>query len=227
MWRVLFDDIKHDDVEKALLQKGVHPESVCSLLRESSDLKGRINLPGAPMSPAFLYARGARQGSVEGPDMWNQVLDSALREPAGRWESEGIGVVLAKDYRKVKRRRGPSGDAVKDEGRVLHHLCWADDLYAMAGTMNHMTRILEDMTNAIERLGMRWKEKSLTIVAGPFTEYKPGDVVEIISNGGKRWIWRTWLDNRGCSEASVWHRISKANSMFNAKKACSVIPNCQ
>ena len=66
-----FDGIKHDDVEKALLQKGVHPESVCSLLRESSDLKGRINLLGAPMSPAFLYARGARQGSVEGPDMWN------------------------------------------------------------------------------------------------------------------------------------------------------------
>ena len=56
---------------------------------------------------------------------------------------------------------------MKDEGRVLHHLCWADDLYAMAGTMNHLARILEDKTNAIERLGMRWKEKSLTIVAGP------------------------------------------------------------
>ena len=34
-----FDGIKHDDVAKALLQKGVHPESVCSLLHESSDLK--------------------------------------------------------------------------------------------------------------------------------------------------------------------------------------------
>ena len=53
-------------------------------LRESSDLKGGINLLGAPMSPAFLYARGARPGSVEGPDLWNQVLDNALREPAGR-----------------------------------------------------------------------------------------------------------------------------------------------
>ena len=29
----------------------------------------------------------------------------------------------------------------------------------------------------------------------------------------------TWLDNRGCSEASMWHRISKANSMFYGKKA--------
>ena len=47
----------------------------------------------------------------------------------------------------------------------------------MAGTMNHLTRIHEDKTNAIERLGMRWKEKSLTIVAGPFTAYKLGDTV--------------------------------------------------
>ena len=82
-----FDCITHDDNERALLREGVHPESVCSLLRESCDLKGRLNLLGAPMSPAFRYARGARQRSVEGPDMWNQVLDNALREPAGLWES--------------------------------------------------------------------------------------------------------------------------------------------
>ena len=84
-----FDGIRHEDVEKALLQKGVHPGAVCSLLRESCDLKGRISLPGAPISLDLLYARGAVR-SVEGPDMWNQVLDNALREPAARWE-EGIG----------------------------------------------------------------------------------------------------------------------------------------
>ena len=144
--------------------------------------------------------------------------------------------MLAKDCRETKKRRGSSGEDVKDEGRVFHHLCWADDLYAMAGTMNHLTRILEDKTNAIERLGMRWKEKSLANVAGPFTEYKPGDVVEIISNGGVRWIWRvveglealgTWLDNRGCSEASMWHRISKQIPCFTRRRPCSAIPNCQ
>ena len=75
-----FDGINHDDVEKICFRK---VSSVCYLLRESSDLKGRFNLLGAPMSLAFLYARGARQGSVEGPDMWSQVLDNALRESAG------------------------------------------------------------------------------------------------------------------------------------------------
>ena len=75
---------------------------------------GRVNLPGAPISPAFLYARGARQESVEGPDMWNQVSDNAFREPAACWESEGIGFRLATDYRNPqKRHRGSSGEAVK------------------------------------------------------------------------------------------------------------------
>ena len=124
--------------------------------------------------------------------------------------------------------RGSSGEAVKDEGRVLHHLCWADDLCSIAGTMNHLTRILEDMTNVIERLCMRWKEGGVAIVAWLFTEYKPGDVVEIVSNSGKRWVLRVvegvealgaLLDSRGCSEASMWHRFSKANSMFYAKMA--------
>ena len=75
------------------------------------------------MSPAFLYARDAPQGSVEGPDMWNQVLDNALRELAGRWETEGVCFMLARDHRKAQKKRRSSGDAVKDKGQVLHHLC--------------------------------------------------------------------------------------------------------
>ena len=55
---------------------------------------------------------------------------------------------------------------MKDEGQV-HLSCWADDLYTWPGTMNHLARILEDMTNAIERLGMRWKEKTIGDVQKP------------------------------------------------------------
>ena len=136
-----FACIRHMDIERALLQKGVHPSSICALLRESCDLKGRINLPGAPMSSPFPYARGARQGSVEGPDMWNQVLDNALREPAARWESEKNGLKLAADYCRL-RKKSPhyfSGEDMNGtEGSVLHHLCWADDLYAMAGSIEHL-----------------------------------------------------------------------------------------
>ena len=53
------------------------------------------------VSPEFLYARVTRQGSVEGPDLWNQVLDNALREPAALWKTDGIGFRLATDYRRA------------------------------------------------------------------------------------------------------------------------------
>ena len=111
---------------------------------------------------------------------------------------------------------------------MLHHLCWANNLYAMAGSIEHLIRILTDMTNAVEDLDMRWKEKSLKIVA-----YKPGQTIEIVSKRGRKYIWHvtegmealgTWLDSRGCSETSMWHRISKGNSLFYAKRPSSVTP---
>ena len=43
-----FDGFGHEDVTQAPLQKGVHPGTLCSFLRESFDLQGRIRLPGAP-----------------------------------------------------------------------------------------------------------------------------------------------------------------------------------
>ena len=53
-----FDGIRHEDVTQALLQKGVHPGAVCSLLRESFDPQGRISLPGAPVSICSWHAPG-------------------------------------------------------------------------------------------------------------------------------------------------------------------------
>ena len=125
-----FDCIRHMDIERALLQKGVHPSSICALLRESSELKGRINLPGAPMSSSFAYDRGARQGSVEGPDMWNQVLDCALREPAARWEAEGIGFKLAPNIEE-KGTGEPTSEMIRKAKEILYYIISAGQMTCM------------------------------------------------------------------------------------------------
>ena len=83
-----FDGIRHEDVTQALLQKGVHPGTVCSFLREPFDLQGRISLPGAHCFSWFSVCSGHSPGQCGGPDLCNQVLDNALREPASRWETE-------------------------------------------------------------------------------------------------------------------------------------------
>ena len=74
------DGNRHEDVTHALLQKGVHPGAVCSFFANPVTFKAELACRGAPASPEFQYARGTRQESVEGPDLWNQVLDNALQE---------------------------------------------------------------------------------------------------------------------------------------------------
>ena len=59
-------------------------------------------------------------------------------------------------------------------------------MYAMAGSIEHLIRIVTDMTNAFEDLEMKWKEKSLKVVAGPYAKYKPGQTVEVVSKSGKQ-----------------------------------------
>ena len=96
----------------------------------------------------------------------------AAGAPAARLEAEGIGFRLETDFRRPqKKRRGSSGSVMDcGGGRVLHHFCWVDDPDAMAGTVDHLTCIKKDMRDSVERLGMQYKEKSLAIVAGPYTD---------------------------------------------------------
>ena len=154
-----FDGIGHEDVNTCSLAEG--RTSWNGLLISALFLISRAGSAyRVPLvSSEFLNARVTRQGSVEGSDLWNQVLDNSLREPASRWKTDGIGFRLATDYRRaLKKRHGPSSDAVDNGGLVLHHLCWANDSYAMSGTMDRLTRKVKDMTSSIEWLGMQWKE---------------------------------------------------------------------
>ena len=50
--------------------------------------------------------------------------------------------------------------------------------------------MLKDMTHSIARLGMQSKEKSVAIVAGPFTNYRTGDTIAITGGEGRQWKWR-------------------------------------
>ena len=92
---------------------------------------------GAPKAPEFSHARGTRQESVEGPDMWNQVLDSALRKPAARWEAEGIDF----DLRLTIAEHRIDGTALLGVVAVWKrsvctarlHLCWNASLPTCSG----------------------------------------------------------------------------------------------
>ena len=171
---------------------------------------------GHVLSKAAEWSVGAFMASADA-----EVPLTALREPVARWESEGIGFSFATDHRKAqKRRRGTSGEATRNEGRVLLVLG---------------VRSVCDGWNNESLESNSWKEKSLTIVAGPYTEYNPGDVVEFVSNNGRRWVWRvaegmdalgTWLDSRARRPASGTD-FAKPTPCFTRRTPCSATPNCR
>ena len=59
-----FDDIGHEDVTQALLQKGVHPGTVCLFLHESCDHQGQNQPTRCPLFLLSLYMLGSLARAV-------------------------------------------------------------------------------------------------------------------------------------------------------------------
>ena len=199
-------------------------------MRESFDLQERISLLGAPVAPELDCARGDRQGEVwmgltHGTRCWTMPCRSLQHVE----KLKELGFRLATDCRIAQKKiRGSSGSVMDCGGRVLHHLCSADDPYAMAGTVAHLTCILKDMRYYTERLGMLCKEKRLAIVAGPYTDYKAGDTVEITGDDGCGAWWMVWMRwARGwvyvaAQRLASWHRIGKSQFSVPRKEILAV-----
>ena len=154
-----------------------------------------------------------------------------------RWESEGIGFMRAKDNRKPqKRRRGSSGEDVKDEGRVLHHLCWADDLYAMAGTMNHLTPYSGRHDQRCCTFGHEMEREVLPLLLdrsrSTNLEMLLRSSATVVDAGPGEWwrAWRHWA--RGWTIEVARRPVCgtespKPTPRSTRRKLCSAIPNCR
>ena len=159
-------------------------------------------------------ARAVWRGLIYGTRCWTMRFGNLLH----------VGKLMesAFDMQRItaeRRRKDASSDAVDNGGRVLHHLCWANDLYSMSGKMVRLTRDVEDMTTSIEWFGMQWKE-------GP--HYCCGDIRRVDDGFGAWWkAWRRWA--RGLILVVVQRLPAgteslKATSSSLQRKLCFVIP---
>ena len=222
-----FEQVRHADIAESLLSKKVHPEFVHAYMQELAGVSASIFLPGASPSEHFKYERGVKMGGVDGPDQFNSVLDHAIGPCARRWKEEGRGFKLREDYRRLKTARMErlQEDQAIDQGIAISHQVWADNFYAYGGTGGELRHILQDATDSLEEKGLFWKQSSLEVIAGTFSELQPGSVMRVQSRLGHVWDFRivssmevlgVLLDRAGSSMASVRHRIAKATKHFYA-----------
>eukprot|EP00973_Karenia_brevis_P017811 2447523-Karenia_brevis.AAC.1 len=116
-----FDQLRHGHVYTALQKRGLHPTLIRALMSEMSNLEATVTIPGATESEPIRYDRGGRQGGVDTPFIFNQVVDAALEETVQHWRINKFGFEMLDHLR--------LGD-VGSLGYVtshLSHLIWADN----------------------------------------------------------------------------------------------------
>ena len=120
----------------------MHPQHAATWMRELSFFKCSINLPGAGDSDWFDFQRGCKQGGVDTPKEFNMVLESAMEPSVLKWRLAGYGYKL-------------------QNGTLINHLIWADNILLIASSSTHMEIMIADLTSAFKGCGFHWKKDSL------------------------------------------------------------------
>lgn len=83
------------------------------------------------------------------PMLFRWLLEDAIAEVAEAWSRAGGGWAV--------------------DGRLLHHLCWADDTWLFSETSGHLPEMLRDLEEAAAKVGLaiRWSKCTWQEVVRP------------------------------------------------------------
>eukprot|EP00973_Karenia_brevis_P026651 3676558-Karenia_brevis.AAC.1 len=98
-----------------MLARGLPASLVAVLMREVSDMKAILSIPGAGDTYPFEFQRGGKQGGVETPDEWNWLIEETLEPVVDKWTRLGWGVCF-------------------ETGELVHHAVWADNIIILAAS---------------------------------------------------------------------------------------------
>jgi len=137
-----FDTICWRTLSRALRRR-IGSRRAWPILREI--MQGKANLWWHGVYCGLVaQSRGGRQGSTELPKLWNMYLEEVLGDALASWDRRGFGIEVP---------RADAADLPAARGR-LHHVNWADDLWLIAQTWEHMHTMLSDVVDALHRVGM-------------------------------------------------------------------------
>lgn len=202
-----FDNVSPLMMAWGMEQAGAHETLIAAVLEECVDLKATVSFEDIEVECGY---NRLRQGSKEAPPTFRDLICALVSPLVSVW----------------KRRTPPCGYSL--EHFWLTHLIWADNIYLFASSEFTLHQMVWDVTDVLERAGLRWKKKSLEILATldlerPFRISVADDEFggrqsmivpekdEIIALGCK-------VNRKGSSMAAAEHRISIAEKKYWASK---------
>eukprot|EP00973_Karenia_brevis_P072285 10042418-Karenia_brevis.AAC.1 len=99
-------------------------------------LQATVTIPGACESQSIRYDRGGRQGGVDTPFLFNQVVDAALEDLVSQWRADKAGFEML-DHLKM--------DSSANLGymrKYLSHLIWADNAFIFSSSLEGLKTML-------------------------------------------------------------------------------------
>ena len=141
--KAAFDELDLDAVLDCLCHWNFPGELIAALVEESLELEAEAMLHGV-RSKTFPFTRSVRQGGVESTFEWNLVVRRMLDSCYDRWQAAGYGVRLP-------------------VVGLINHVVWADNLYFIGHSIEHVVAMAQDITDCLLSLRMRWKPSSLQL----------------------------------------------------------------
>ena len=141
------------------------------------------------------------QGGTRTPKEFNNCINFALKPVITKWYLIDIGFKL--------------------EGKQINNLIWADNIFLFARNPTELQIMIDDITEALGRVGLRWKPDSPVILATRnFDEYNTQLYTDIhntpqfIPLATQTNVLGEMMDNRGNTNISQLLRQSQAEKVF-------------
>ena len=109
----------------------------------------------------------------------------------------------------------------KLEDKQVNHIIWADNIFILARTPLEMQLMMDDVTEALNRVGLRWKHGSPVLLATKnYNEYNTQiytdihNTPEFIPLVDQTNILGEMIDYRGNATVTQHHRKTQADKVF-------------
>ena len=205
-FRKAFDTVEHEQLWSAMLAQGVPPVYVRTLAELYTNQVGKI--VADVTSKSFKIKRGTKQGDPLSPQLFNSVLEQALRDIQAKWRRNGWGIQLG---------------GGKEREQLLCNLRFADDVLLIAQSRRQLTSMIQDLVLATKRMGLELHTGKTKILHNEFADVLGGkqyvevmgqriNIVETVDYLGRK------LTMKNLHASEVDNRIAKAWAKFMSLK---------
>jgi Reverse transcriptase (RNA-dependent DNA polymerase) len=197
--RKAFDHMDHDVLVECLRFHSVPEKLTHAVIASLVGNEAHLFLGDVQASCPVLLASGGKQGASETPALWNRLLDVAWQRSISIWEREHLGFVL---------------DTPCSHRDRVFGAFWADDLYLVSSSSDHVARMFSILSSEIAALKLSWKPSALEVLCNHTDDI----VTEFVwpscfgpctfKRVAKLGVLGTVLDSSGSTSTSIRARMS-------------------